>query len=82
MLGVPVYGLLLATLPSVAFLHHMAITFLVLSAWIVAVTLVKPLETAPALPTAVDIDVSPSRGAWVCGGLIIAATAGLYAIFW
>ena len=37
-LGIPVYLLLLWLLPEVAFLHHMAITFLAISAYIVVVT--------------------------------------------
>ena len=38
-LGIPVYGLLLWLVPGIAFLHHMAITFLVISAYMVTLTL-------------------------------------------
>ena len=38
-LGIPVYGLLLWQFPEIAFLHHMAITFLVISAFMATLTL-------------------------------------------
>ncbi|MDA8018617.1 MAG: solute:sodium symporter family transporter [Thermoanaerobaculia bacterium] len=81
-LGVPVYGLLLWQLPEVAFLHHMAITFVVLVIWMAAVTLVRPQQEPPAMPEPEDFDATPSRGAWVAGAVIIAVTAGLYLMFW
>ena len=81
LLGLPVYGLLLWQLPGVAFLHHMAITFLVLSGWIVAVTLARPLREAPVIPEPQDIDLTPSRGAGYAGIVILAATVALYVIF-
>ncbi|MEM7353339.1 MAG: solute:sodium symporter family transporter [Acidobacteriota bacterium] len=81
-LGLPVYGSLLWWLPEVAFLHHMAITFLVLIVWMTAVTLVRPLREAPTFPEPKDFDTTPSRGAWIAGAAIIAATAALYHLFW
>ncbi len=81
-LGLPIYGLLLWQLPGVAFLHHMAITFLVLVAWMVVVSLFRPQLEPPKYPEPKDFDVTPSRGAWIGGGLIIAATICLYILFW
>jgi len=81
LLGVPVYGALLWLLPEVAFLHHMAITFLVLGVWIVVVTLLAPLDEERALPRAPEFDLTPSRGARWAGGAIILATALLYVVF-
>jgi SSS family solute:Na+ symporter len=82
LLGIPVYGFLLWALPSVAFLHHMMITFGMLTLFITIVTLTRPLATLPALPAAPAIDLTPSRGAKVGGILVILATAALYALFW
>ena len=82
LLGLPVYGALLWLLPEVAFLHHMAITFLVLGLWIAAVTLASPLRERRRLPQPVDFDATPSRSAWWAGGAVVLATAALYVIFW
>ena len=80
-LGVPLYGVLLWQFPQVAFLHHMAITFLVLSAVMLVMTWLKPAERIKVLPVSnVVVDRLPSSYVW--GGLIIALTAVLYIIFW
>ena len=82
-LGVPVYGLLLWALPEVAFLHHMAITFLVICAFIVAVTRARPLAVPRRLPRAADgVDLTPAAGAGLWAGGVIAGAAVLYVIFW
>jgi len=81
-LGIPVYGLLLWTLPTVAFLHHMMITFGVLALFMTIVTLARPMTTVPVMPEAPAIDLTPSRGAKTGGLIVILATAVLYAVFW
>ncbi|WP_419936821.1 SLC5 family protein [Candidatus Palauibacter sp.] len=82
-LGIPVYGLLLWALPEVAFLHHMAITFLVISAFIVVVTRARPLSAPRRLPRAADgVDLTPATGAGLWAGCVIAGAAVLYIIFW
>jgi len=43
LLGIPIYGICLWTLPEVAFLHHMAITFILLSVYMVIRTILNPL---------------------------------------
>ena len=43
-LGVPVYGLCLYLMPDVAFLHHMAITFVILLIYMSIITGFKPLS--------------------------------------
>ena len=70
--GIPVYGLLLWLLPDVAFLHHMAITFLVISAFMATLTLRQGLDEPRRLPRAVDgVDLTPAPGAkWWAGGVI------------
>ena len=82
-LGIPVYGLLLWLLPEVAFLHHMAITFLVISAFMATLTLRQGLDEPRRLPRAADgVDLTPAPGAkWWAGG-VIGCAAALYVIFW
>ena len=83
LLGIPIYGLLLWLLPSVAFLHHMMITFLLLTLFIVVVTLRRPLAEPRRLPEPnphFDFSTSPTMKLW--GGAIVAATAVLYVVFW
>jgi SSS family solute:Na+ symporter len=82
LLGIPVYGLLLWTLPKVAFLHHMMITFVLLALFMAGVTLLRPMTVRPAMPEAPDIDLTPSRGAKTGGVLVVLATALLYLVFW
>lgn len=80
-LGIPIYGTLLWTLPDVAFLHHMAITFLCLAAWAGVVTRLRPLDEPRTLPTVeMDLERAPYERWW--GGAIVAMTAVLYVIFW
>jgi SSS family solute:Na+ symporter len=82
LLGIPVYGLLLWTLPEVAFLHHMMITFLVLALFMTGVTLWRPLTVLPTLPEAPTIDLTGSRGAKLGGAIVVVATVALYVVFW
>ena len=59
----------------------MAITFLVLSAFMLAVTAWKPLKEPVVLPVS-DIDVRVLPSGYLLGGLIIAMTVALYVVFW
>ena len=80
-LGIPIYGALLWLWPEVAFLHHMAITFLLLSAFMLVVTLFKPLQEPVEFPVS-EIEVKMLPSGWFWGGLIILVTLCLYLIFW
>jgi SSS family solute:Na+ symporter len=82
LLNVPVYGLLLWTLPRVAFLNHMAITFSVLAAVMAIVTRWRPLENPRTLPLATGFDLTPSRAAKPWGAALVGATLVLYVVFW
>ncbi|MHC4899006.1 MAG: sodium:solute symporter family transporter, partial [Planctomycetota bacterium] len=82
LLGIPVYGLLLWLLPDVAFLHHMAITFLVLGAFLTVVTLTSPLREPNPLPESPDFDMAAHPGVKWMGGVIVVLTAVLYILFW
>jgi SSS family solute:Na+ symporter len=82
LVNIPVYGLLLWLLPEVAFLNHMAITFGVVFAVMIVITLVRPMAEPKKMPVNEDIDLRTSRLAVVMGAAVVAATAVLYAIFW
>ncbi len=82
LLGIPVYGALLWQLPDVAFLHHMAITFLAIGVFMGATTAARPLEAPRPLPARGDLDLTPAPGAryWAAG--VVAGAAALYGVFW
>jgi len=82
LLGIPVYGILLAVLPNVAFLHHMAITFAVLLLAVAAITWARPLAEPRELPTRTEIDLTSSPSVRVLAVALVAATAALYVLFW
>ncbi len=81
LLGIPIYGLLLWTLPEVAFLHHMMITFLVLAAYMGILTKMRPLAEPRTLPVS-DINLDVMRHGKLVGSAIVLATVVLYIIFW
>jgi SSS family solute:Na+ symporter len=82
LLGIPVYGLLLWLLPGIAFLHHMAITFIVVLIYMTAVTMLRPLAAPVVLPVKDEIALEPARHAGWFGGGVVAAVAALYLYFW
>jgi hypothetical protein len=87
---VPVYGLLLLLAPGVAFLHHMAITFIVLVTFMVVWTRLRPLPESEAAAAvlrqqespASEFSLEPARGARGWALAVVATTAVLYAVFW
>lgn len=50
-LNIPLYGFLLWSLPHIAFLHHMMITFTVIVLFMVIYTKLKPLKEPKTIPT-------------------------------
>ena len=81
-LGVPVYGALLWRFADVAFLHHMAITFAVIAAFMGVVTLLAPGEPRDWSTVPAAVDLTPATHARVAAGAVVAATAVLYVVFW
>jgi SSS family solute:Na+ symporter len=79
--GAIIYGLLLWLLPNIAFLNHMAITFVALVLLMSAITAIKPLAEPRRLKAQVDIDLKPSPAAFVLGAIVIIITITLYVIF-
>jgi len=66
---------------SWAFLHHMAVVFIALAIVMALITLARPRTRPIEYPTS-QIDTTVHPQSYVLGSLIIAATIGLYIIFW
>ena len=77
----PVYGGLLLALPEVAFLNHMAATFLVVIAAMTAVTFMRPREAPFRFERKSDIDLTPDPWARPLGIGVLIATVALYVVF-
>jgi SSS family solute:Na+ symporter len=81
-LGIPIYAIFLKALPGVAFLNHMAFTFLILVLVMGVITLARPLPQPVRFEQTSSIVLVPSRWARWGGALVVAATAVLYIVFW
>jgi len=81
LMSVPVYGLLFLLIPEVAFLHRLWFTFLILSVYIIVVTLWRPLEKPVVMPKS-TLNMHSPRSVKIGGIVILIATALLYIIFW
>jgi solute:Na+ symporter, SSS family len=79
--AVPTYGLLLWLWPHVAFLNHMAVSAAVVTAIVLALTLLRPRTRGPA--PAADREAGPpsALAAWLGIGAVL-ATVALYVRFW
>lgn len=79
--GIPIYGLLLWLLPEVAFLNHMAFTFVILISIMILITVLKPLPTKIIFEKNTEKPESSKFAKW--GGIVvIILTVILYIIFW
>jgi len=81
-LGIPIYGACLYFMPETAFLHHMAITFIILIIYMSIVTYIKPLKNEKRLPVNNKIDLQSSKSIKIGGMIVILLTIILYIIFW
>ena len=81
LLNIPVYGLLLWLMPDVSYLHHMEISFAVITLFIITITYFKPLETPVVYPVRNDIQIERSNTILVWSVLVLVATISLYIIF-
>ena len=66
---------------TIAFLHHMAIIFLILAGVMLLITWRRPLAEPRTMPVS-GVDVRPHRRQYLIGGITIAATVVLYIVFW
>ncbi len=63
-----------------AFLHHMALVFLVLVLVMLGITKLRPMTEPVVYPTS-EIDVRVPKSNYVLGTLIVLVTVGLYVVF-
>ncbi|OHB72996.1 MAG: hypothetical protein A2V70_03355 [Planctomycetes bacterium RBG_13_63_9] len=77
-----VYGLLQLFMADEPFLNRMAITAGVVAVVLTTITLLRPLTETMTLPEHATLDMTASRGAKICGLLVVIVTLALYAIFW
>ncbi len=82
LLGPVIYGLLLVFAPGIAFLNHMAITFISLIVVMALITLVRPLAEPVTFRSQPPIDMTPSIYAEGLGAGVVVATVMLYVVFW
>lgn len=82
LVNIPVYGFLLWSLPGMAFLNHMAITFIAVIATMAAFTVYAPRSEPAELEVRSDIDLTPHPMAAAGGFAVVAITVGLYIVFW
>lgn len=80
-LNIPIYVLCLWLMPEVAFLHHMAITFLIISISMIVITKLHPLVEPVVIQQKYDIDTKLTNTVRVWSVLVLLATASLYIIF-
>jgi SSS family solute:Na+ symporter len=81
-IAMPVYGLLLWSLPDIAFLHHMMITGIVVACYMGWERWQNPLAEPVILEDKGLVDLTSSPSAYIFGALIVLAVAGLYIMFW
>lgn len=67
---------------SMAFLYHMFVLFVVLVAGIALWAKLRPQAQEWVLPDRAMVDVTPHPRAKLYGGIVLAATAVIYAVFW
>ena len=80
--GYEVFNKLGVTYGQIAFLNRMAVSFGVVLAVMIIITLVKPLTEPRTLPVREEFDMRPTPAVAWLGGVVIAVTLILYVIFW
>ena len=66
---------------ALAFLHHMAIVFVILALVMGVITLIKPRTEPIKYPTS-KLDTTVPASSYLLGTLVILVTIALYALFW
>lgn len=75
------YYLIRETCPNIAFLDRMAICMTIVLVVVSLIGMVKKLPQPVVFQTGTTMDLTPSRGAQVCGAIVVVLTALLYVIF-
>lgn len=81
LLNIPVYGALLYFIPDIAFLHHMAITFIIILIFMAIFTLRNPQEIPSEIPEFIKTEYKNPRVVKIWSICILLATICLYIIF-
>src|SRR4030042_1710129 len=81
LLNIPLYGLCLLLMPNVSYLHHMEITFTIISLFIIIITRIRPLQKAVTIPVRNDIQFKMSKTVKIWSILLALAIISLYIIF-
>ena len=81
LLNIPLYGLCLLLMPNVSYLHHMEITFTIISLFIIIITRIRPLQKAVTIPVRNDIQLKISKTVKIWSILLALAIISLYIIF-
>ncbi|NOY38270.1 MAG: solute:sodium symporter family transporter [Chlorobi bacterium] len=81
LLNIPIYGLCIFFMPDVSYLHHMEITFAIITLFIIIVTKIKPLEKPVKFPERNEIKLKINNTIKIWSALIIIAITALYIIF-
>jgi SSS family solute:Na+ symporter len=80
--GPVIYGLFQKFAPGLHFLIAVAITFQLVLMIMGLITFIKPLDKPRELPVREDMDTKTAAEVKLAGGLVIAAVAVFYIIFW
>jgi SSS family solute:Na+ symporter len=80
--GPIIYGLFQAFVPELHFLIQVAIAFLLVLIIMGLITVFKPLDKPKELPVREDIEIKTMPEVKLAGGLVLAAVAVFYIIFW
>jgi solute:Na+ symporter, SSS family len=82
LLGPLSFGLLKLFAPRIPFVERASISFGVVLAVMLLITLAKPLPKPVDLPTSARIELTPSRSAKLLGVAVVLLTLALYVLFW
>ena len=80
--GPIIYGLFQAFVPDLHFLIQVAIAFLLVLMIMGLITFFKPLDKPKELPVREGIEIKTTPEVKLAGGLVLAAVAVFYIIFW
>jgi SSS family solute:Na+ symporter len=82
LVSAPLYGLLQWQMGAVHFLLRMAITFVLVVAVMLVLTLVRPLDQPRTMPVREDIDMTSSPLVIVCGAAVLVGVVAFFVLFW
>ncbi len=75
------YGAMKQFMPDIQFLNRMAISFGLCVLVMTVMTLIKPLDKPVEFKKQSSVDVKSSKGALICGIIVVALTLCLYIVF-